>query len=46
MGGADAPSSAAEGADHAIWLATTDIAQRGTENVTGVLWEDHQVIPW
>jgi len=46
MGGADAPRSAAEGAETAIWLATADIAQRGTENVTGVLWEDRQVIPW
>jgi len=46
MGGPDAPRSAAEGAETAIWLATADIAQRGTENITGVLWEDHQVIPW
>jgi len=46
MGGADAPRSAAEGAETAIWLATADIAQRGSENVTGVLWEDRQVIPW
>jgi len=46
MGGADAPRSAAEGAETAIWLATADIAQRGTENGTGVLWEDRQVIPW
>jgi len=46
MGGPDAPRSAAEGAATAIWLATADIAQRGTENVTGVLWEDRQVIPW
>jgi len=46
MGGPDAPRSAAEGAETAIWLATADIAQRGNENVTGVLWEDRQVIPW
>ena len=46
MGGPDAPRSATEGAETAIWLATADIAQRGTENVTGVLWEDRQVIPW
>ena len=46
MGGPDAPRSAEEGAETAIWLATADIAQRGTENVTGVLWEDRQVIPW
>jgi len=46
MGGPDAPRSAAEGAETAIWLATADIAQRDTENITGVLWEDRQVIPW
>jgi hypothetical protein len=46
MGGPDAPRTAAEGAETAIWLATADIAQRGTESVTGVLWEDRQVIPW
>lgn len=46
MGGPDAPRSAADGAETAIWLATADIAQRDTENVTGVLWEDRQVIPW
>jgi len=46
MGGADAPRSATEGAETAIWLATGEIAERGTENVTGVLWEDRQVIPW
>ena len=46
MGGPDAPRSASDGAETAIWLATADIAQRGTENVTGVLWEDRQVIPW
>ena len=46
MGGADAPRSAAEGAETAIWLATGEIVERGTENVTGVLWEDRQVIPW
>lgn len=46
MGGPDAPRSAADGAETAIWLATAEIAQRGTENVTGVLWEDRQVIPW
>jgi len=46
MGGPDAPRSAAEGAETAIWLATGEIAERGTENVTGVLWEDRQIIPW
>ena len=46
MGGPDAPRSVEEGAETAIWLATAEIAQRGSENVTGVLWEDRCVIPW
>lgn len=46
MGGPDAPRSVAEGAETAIWLATSKISERGIGNVTGVLWEDHQVIPW
>ena len=46
MGGADAPRSAEEGAETAIWLATADIAERGSENVTGLLWEDRKVVPW
>jgi NAD(P)-dependent dehydrogenase (short-subunit alcohol dehydrogenase family) len=46
MGGADAPRSAEEGAETAIWLATADIAERGSENVTGLLWEDRQVVPF
>jgi len=46
MGGPDAPRSAEEGAETAVWLATADIAERGTENVTGLLWEDRQVVPW
>lgn len=46
MGGPDAPRSVAEGAETAIWLATADIAQRGSEVVTGVLWEDRRVVPW
>ena len=46
MGGPDAPRSVAEGAETAIWLATADIAQRGSEVVTGVLWEDRKVVPW
>ncbi len=43
MGGPDAPRSAAEGAETAIWLATRDF-QAGDQ--TGVLWEDREVIPW
>ena len=46
MGGADAPRSAEEGAETAIWLATADITERGSENVTGLLWEDRKVVPW
>ena len=46
MGGPDAPRSVEEGAETAIWLATADIAQRGSEVVTGVLWEDRKVVPW
>jgi len=46
MGGADAPRSAEEGAETAIWLATADIAERGSENVTGLLWEDRKVVPF
>ena len=46
MGGPDAPRSAEEGAETAIWLATADISERGTENVTGLLWEDRQVVPF
>jgi len=43
MGGPDAPRSAAEGAETAIWLATRDF-QAGDQ--TGFLWEDREVIPW
>lgn len=43
MGGPDAPRSAAEGAATAIWLATREFKAGDT---TGVLWEDHEVIPW
>jgi len=49
MGGPDAPRSAEEGAATAIWLATRPFSANGTtdqEKVTGVLWEDQQVVPW
>ncbi len=49
MGGADAPRSAEEGAATAIWLATRPFNSAGTsdqEKLTGVLWEDQQVVPW
>lgn len=42
MGGANAPRSAEEGAETAVWLAgrSADGAR------TGVLWEDRQVVDW
>jgi len=43
MGGPDAPRSAAEGAETAIWLATREFT---AGDQTGVLWEDREVIPW
>ena len=49
MGGPDAPRSAAEGAATAIWLATRAFNPAGTtgaEKITGVLWEDNQIVPW
>jgi len=49
MGGADAPRSAEEGAATAIWLATRKFDAAGAtdaEKVTGVLWEDNQIVPW
>lgn len=44
MGGPDAPRSAQEGADTAIWLATRDFDP--TKDKTGLLWEDRQVVDW
>ena len=49
MGGADAPRSAEEGAATAIWLATRPFNAAGItdqEKLTGVLWEDFEVVPW
>lgn len=49
MGGPDAPRSAEEGAETAVWLATRDFDNNSAEvqkNTTGVLWEDRQVVPW
>lgn len=43
MGGADAPRSAEEGAECALWLATREFNQGDT---TGVLWEDNQIVEW
>lgn len=44
MGGPDAPRTAAEGAETAIWLATRTFSV-GVDQ-TGVLWEDREVVPW
>ena len=44
MGGADAPRSAQEGAEPAVWLATRDF-NLATDK-TGLLWEDRQVVDW
>jgi len=49
MGGPDALRSAAEGAATAIWLATRAFDPAGAtdaQKVTGVLWEDNQIVPW
>jgi NAD(P)-dependent dehydrogenase (short-subunit alcohol dehydrogenase family) len=49
MGGDDAPRSAAEGAETAIWLATREFDKSSDDfqkNTTGVLWEDHEIVPW
>lgn len=47
MGGPDAPRSAEEGAETAIWLATRDFdGKKHPADITGVLWEDRQVVPW
>ena len=44
MGGPDAPRSAEEGAECAIWLATRELIPGQTQ--TGLLWEDNEIIPW
>ena len=52
MGGPNAQRSAAEGADTIYWLAATDLAQRadavGARDfpLTGLLWEDRQIVPF
>jgi 3-oxoacyl-[acyl-carrier protein] reductase len=49
MGGPDAPRSAEEGAETAVWLATREFDKSSDDfqkNTTGVLWEDRQVVPW
>lgn len=49
MGGPDAPRSAEEGAETAVWLATREFDKSSDDfqrNTTGVLWEDHKIVPW
>jgi NAD(P)-dependent dehydrogenase (short-subunit alcohol dehydrogenase family) len=49
MGGPDAPRTAEKGAETAIWLATREFDKASDDfqkNTTGVLWEDHQIVPW
>jgi NAD(P)-dependent dehydrogenase (short-subunit alcohol dehydrogenase family) len=50
MGGPDAPRSAEEGAETAVWLAIRKFdfnnKTNESESITGVLWEDHQIVPW
>ena len=44
MGGPDAPRSAAEGAETAVWLATRSFDP--AVDKTGLLWEDRQIVEW
>jgi 3-oxoacyl-[acyl-carrier protein] reductase len=49
MGGPDAPRSAEEGAETALWLLDRTFdsqSENEIERTTGVLWEDRQVVPW
>jgi len=43
MGGTDAPRTAEEGAACALWLAMREF---NPGDVTGVLWEDNQIVQW
>ena len=49
MGGPDAPRTAEKGAETAVWLATREFDKDSDDfqkKTTGVLWEDHQIVPW
>lgn len=49
MGGPGAPLSAEQGAQTAIWLASRSFDINGAgdqEKLTGVLWEEKQVVDW
>jgi short-subunit dehydrogenase len=43
MGGPDAPRSPEEAVDTIVWLATRE---HNSETLTGLLWEDREVVPW
>jgi NAD(P)-dependent dehydrogenase (short-subunit alcohol dehydrogenase family) len=43
MGGPDAPRTPEEGAATANWLA---IREFNPGDITGVLWEDNEIVPW
>ena len=43
MGGPDAPRSAEAAADTIVWLTTRE---HDTQTLTGLLWEDRQIVPW
>lgn len=52
MGGPDAPRTAREGADTILWLATSDLSDRSSQvgprdyPLTGLLWEDREIVPF
>jgi len=52
MGGPDAPRSAEQGAETVTWLVQSDLTDRqkviGEVDfpLTGLLWEDRQIVPW
>jgi len=49
MGGPNAPRSAEKGAETALWLLERTFnsqSENVIEKITGVLWEDHEVVQW
>lgn len=46
MGGPNAPRSAEQGADTAVWLAMRPLVTPDGPAPTGLLWEDRQIVPW
>ena len=43
MGGSDAPRTAEQGAETALWLASRNVNE---QTLTGLLWEDRSIVPW